>query len=342
MRISTPIDNDPECQNCHGEPAGHLGVLLIDVSLVDAQSHLINDLRMDLSLTLIFTLVVTYGVYFLIHRLVVHRVERFREPIEALARGDFSARLPIDLEHGDEIDTLAATANRMAFELERHVEAQEARHQLRHQAIVEERERISREIHDGIAQLMGYVNNKAGAARLLLRQGREAEAQSLLEQLDTASQQAFTELRAAILNLRTSDSPGSGLIDTLRAYASSFSELTDIQVDIAMPVKNNWKLSPDTELHLLRIAQESLSNVQKHAHTKNAWIHLNVSDGLLELYIGDDGVGFDLNKPFDNRRPHFGLNNMRERAESIGASFELDSEPHGGTRVRVRLPLDRG
>ncbi len=339
LRISSPINNDPECRVCHGDQEGHLGMLLIDVSLLDINRHVLEDLRIDAIVTIAFTVVITAGVYLLIHWLVVRRIEHFRGPLEALATGDFGARLPTPDPPIDELDVLATTTNRMASELEKQLIEQEERHQLHHRAIVEERERIARDIHDGVAQLMGYVNNKAAAAIILLRQGRNQDALNHLEQLDSASQQAFTELRAAILNLRTSDSPSTGLIGTLQAYATNFSELTDIQVDLSMPVENKWKLSPDIELNLLRITQEALSNVQKHSKTDLAWIHLRVDNGILELSINDDGIGFELHSPPKDHRPHFGLNNMRARADSIGASFEVVSEPAGGTRVIVRLPL---
>jgi two-component system nitrate/nitrite sensor histidine kinase NarX len=90
---------------------------------------------------------------------------------------------------------------------------------------------------------------------------------------------------------------------------------------------------------LLRIVQEALTNVRKHASATNAWISLRISDGVLELTVSDDGQGFDPDHVPTTHRPHFGLSTMRERAEAIGAEFDLDSEPGAGTRVTVRLSV---
>ena len=90
----------------------------------------------------------------------------------------------------------------------------------------------------------------------------------------------------------------------------------------------------------MRIIQEALINVQKHARVQQAWVHLTINTDILEITIGDDGRGFDTENPSNDGQPHFGLAIMRERAEGVGASFHLDTEPGTGTRVTVRLPLE--
>jgi signal transduction histidine kinase len=326
---------------CHPEGDRHLGVLLIDVSLTDARAYLTKDLHIDLAISGGFTLMVTAGVYFLMHLLVVRRVERFRQPLEAFASGDLAARLPSPRDPWDELDTLTSTFNHMATELEQQIEEQEQRHQLRQRAIVEERERIAREMHDGIAQLMGYVNTKAAAVRLLLMNDRLDEARSQLHQLAEAAEVSYIALRASILGLRISDHEGIGLAATLQEFTTNFSELTGIQVDVRLPPQEAEQFIPyESELHLLRITQEALSNIQKHSSSKQAWVELKLDDHLLELTIGDYGTGFNPEQPKTDLRPHFGLSTMRERAEAIGASFLVDAAPGKGTRITILLPLE--
>ncbi len=341
LRISTPIENTAECVTCHPGGDRHLGVLLIDVSLTDARAHVTNDLQIDLAISGGFTLMVTAGVYLLMHLLVVRRVERFRQPLKAFANGDLTARLPSPRDPGDELDILTSAFNHMATELEQQIEEREQRHQLRQRAIIEERERIAREMHDGIAQLMGYVNTKAAAVRLLLMNGRLDEAQSQLNQLSEAAEVSFIELRASILGLRISDHEGHGFVATLQEFITKFSQMTGIQVDVSLPPQGVERFLPyESELHLLRIAQEALSNVHKHSSTKHAWVDLKRDDHLLELTIGDHGTGFNPEHPKDDHRPHFGLSTMRERAEAIGASFLVDAVPGRGTRITILLPLE--
>jgi signal transduction histidine kinase len=229
----------------------------------------------------------------------------------------------------------------MATDLEHQIEQQEQRHQLRQRAIIEERERIAREIHDGIAQLMAYVNTKASAVRLLLKKRHLKEARSQLLQLEEASRESFTDVRTAILGLRTTDTQTDGLMTTLKTFITKFSELTGIKVDLDLPEQSaSVSLPPESELQLIRITQEALSNIQKHTSNRHAWVRLRHVNHSLELTIGDDGPGFDPILPSEDRRPHFGLSTMRERAESIGGTLIVDSKPGNGTRITVRLPKE--
>lgn len=341
LRIATPIDNETECQSCHQASDNHLGMLLIDVSLVDTRAQLLEDLRIDIAISAGFTLLVTGGVYILMHLFVVRRIERFQEPLEAFAKGDFTARVISPPIPRDEVDALASTFNRMAIDLEHQIEQQEQRHQLRQRAIIEERERIAREIHDGIAQLMAYVNTKASAIRLFIKKRQLKEARSQLQQLEEASRESFMDLRTAILGLRTSNTQSAGLVTTLQRFITKFSELTDIEVKLDLPDQSaTISLPPESELQLIRITQEALSNIQKHTANKFAWVRLRPLNHSLELTIGDDGPGFDPKHSSQGRRPRFGLSTMRERAESIGGTFTVDSKPGNGTRITVRFPKE--
>jgi signal transduction histidine kinase len=341
LRISTPIDNKPACFTCHNPDNVHLGVLLMDISLVDARKHLAQNLRGDLILSIVSTLLITAGVYVLIHRLVVQRVEAHSRPLTRYAKGDFTSRLPSPPSPADELDELALTFNRMADELEHKAREQESRHELRWKAIVEERERVAREIHDSLAQLMGYVSTKASAIRLLLAQNQLPEADRQLKQLTAAAGESFMDLRATILGLRTADSRGKGFEATVKELTTELSELTEIQIEVSLPDDGlPCELSPESELHLLRITQEALTNVRKHAATDRAWIEMKCHDHTFELTISDQGVGFNPEDPPTDHRPRFGLSTMRERAEAIGASFHIEAEPDEGTRLTVLLPLE--
>ncbi len=341
LRVAVPIPNEPQCAECHGGQPSHLGMVLLDVSLVDIRQHIIGDLRMDLAVSTLGTVVVTVGIYLLLHWLVVRRAEAYRGPLARLAAGDLSARLPVESDPQDELGELAVAFNQMADSLARQARAQMERSELRQRAIVEERERIARELHDGMAQLLGYVNTKAMAIRLLLHNHNLEAAQEHLQQLEQAARELFVEVREAILGLRLAAQTGEGLAPSLETYVAQFSRLCSLPVEIAFqPEASDLRLPAESELQLLRIVQEALTNVRKHAAAKGAWVSLQVVDGTLELVVGDDGVGFLPGEERANGRPHFGLTTMRERAEAIGASFEIDSEPDAGTRVIVRLPLE--
>jgi len=100
-----------------------------------------------------------------------------------------------------------------------------------------------------------------------------------------------------------------------------------------------YGLSPVTELHLIRIIQEALTNVRKHAMAQRAWVRFSEQEGVLTVSVSDDGLGFDPSKPHGGAWPRFGLQTMRERAEAIGGSFAVQSRNGAGTEVIVCLPL---
>ena len=340
LRISSPIANEPDCAGCHVQEGSHLGVLLVDVSFANIEERLLNDLQVDLAISAGSTVLVTLGLYLLIHRLVVRRVEAFRRPLVEFAAGDFTSRLPSPSAPADELDELADAFNQMAGELEHHAREQEERSGVRQRAIVEERERIARELHDGLAQLLGYVNTKAMAVRLMLKNRQTEAAERHLLQLEEAARELFVDVRQAILGLKTAGQIGDGLTATLKDFAAQFSRLSGVPAEVVVtPGVEGLPLTAETELQLLRIVQEALTNVRKHALATRAWVSLRSNGGTLELTVGDDGVGFEPERLRINHQPHFGLSTMRERAEAIGAEFHLDSEPGVGTRVAVRLAV---
>jgi len=342
LRISAPIDNHPECYECHEQTISHLGVLLIDMSLVDEQNRLFGDLWLDLLGSILTTLLITVGIYYLIHHLVVRRIELLREPLVKYAAGDLSVRVPRTSQIQDEICELGDTFNRMADEIERHVREQEERSHVREKAIIDERERIARELHDGMAQVLGYVNTKAMAVRLMLQNGKLQDADRQLGQLEEAARSLFVDVREAILGLKMAGKAGSSLPSALNTYAAQYTRLSDIPVKVNIqPQIRDLSLPTDTELQLLRITQEGLSNIRKHANASRIWISLQVEDDILQLQIRDDGQGFDPSaEPIGGRPDHYGLDSMRERAEAIGASFVLDSQVGNGTRILVQLGLN--
>jgi signal transduction histidine kinase len=342
LRISAPIDNILACYECHEQTISHLGVLLIDMSLVGEQSRLLRDLQLDLLGSILTTILVTVGIYFLIHHLVVRRIEMLREPLAEYAAGDLSVRIPRTSQTVDELCELGDTFNRMADEIERHVREQEERSHVRENAIIDERERIARELHDGMAQILGYVNTKAMAVRLMLQKGKLRDADRQLGQLEEAARSLFVDVREAILGLKMSGEVGASLALAVDTYVEQYTRLSDISVKVDIqPQIRDLTLPADTELQLLRIVQEGLSNIRKHANASRVWLSLQVKDDILQLQIRDDGSGFDPNAaPVDGRSDHFGLDSMRERADAIGASFTLDSQVGNGTSILVQLGLN--
>lgn len=207
-------------------------------------------------------------------------------------------------------------------------------------AIAEERVRIAHELHDGMAQVLAYVNAKAQAVQELLERGREADAQVQLEQLASAAREVYADAREGILGLR-SGGPDVPLGKAIGEYLEHWRhQQAGIEVETQGLDDEGLALGPMAELQLMRIVQEALANVRKHAHASRVRVVFERDRDRVMATVSDDGRGFEPENI--NRRgfPRFGLATMRERAESVGGRLLVDSGPSGGTRVRVELPVD--
>ncbi len=335
LRVATPILNEPACYGCHPAAQVHLGVLLADVPLLVWQERLLGELEADLALSAVGTLAVTLGAYALVHRLLVRRLERARAPLVALAHGDLSARLPADGSQ-DELDQLTGAVNSMADGLARNLRQEKDRQEERERAISHERDRIARELHDGLSQLLGYVNTKAMAVRLLWRGGQGEAASQQLGQLEEAARELSIEVRQSILGLKLASRGEGEFLSALETLVEQTSRLSGFPIRLRAPGLGGLSLSSETEIHLLRIVQEALTNVRRHAQATRADVHVVQENGSLRLEIEDDGQGFSSSEAAPGGEAHYGLQMMRERAKEIGADLSIDSRRGGGTRVQLR------
>jgi nitrate/nitrite-specific signal transduction histidine kinase len=238
------------------------------------------------------------------------------------------------LERGfevDEVETLSSLANQAAIAIEN------ARLQarLRELAVVAERERIAREMHDGLAQVLGYVNTKSQAVEELLAAGRTDEARGLLAELAAAARSIYVDVREAILGLRSPVIPGVGLVAAVEDYAARFAEASKIAVEVdASDGARRFELAPDAEAQVFRIVQEALTNVRKHSGAARAEVSFTVRDSRLEVIIADAGDATEAPAAAADR-PRYGLQAMRERAASISATVDWTHPLDGGWQVHL-------
>lgn len=208
-------------------------------------------------------------------------------------------------------------------------------------AVLEERERIAREMHDGLGQVLGYVNTKTLAVGRLLEVGKVDDARVQLRQLETAAKEVYADVREAILGLRTVVRPGKGLLTALREYLEGFELQSGITVELRLwPTECELRLPLEAEIQLLRIIQEALANIRKHAGARCATVQLTRLDDAVRLVVEDDGVGFDRERVSQDGWPRFGLQTMQERAASIGATFAIESLAGAGTRIILSIAQD--
>jgi signal transduction histidine kinase len=197
-------------------------------------------------------------------------------------------------------------------------------------ATVEERAHLAREIHDGMSQELWYAKLKQG--RLLALPEVAGPARELAEEVGGAIESALAEARQAILALRPTEGSFS---EVLQRYVADFSDRFGIPAECQCDQAGE-ALSARAKAELLRIVQEALANVRKHADATMVRVELAGADGSLRLTVSDNGRGFMPDAPGPSG---YGLSSMRQRAELIGGTLSVDSRPQDGTRVMVAVPM---
>jgi len=203
--------------------------------------------------------------------------------------------------------------------------------------VLEERARLAREIHDTLAQGFVGISSQLDAVALCLPD----ETSSARKYLDLARRMArhsLTEARRSVMDLRASMLEGQDLASALESGARLWTAGSGVEID--MDVHGSPEPLPqDVEQHVLRIAQEAVANVLKHAGARKIWMQLRMEKRRLDLKIRDDGHGFEQDGVFMSLGGHFGLIGMRERAERLGGELRLASRLGEGTEVEVKVPL---
>ena len=201
-------------------------------------------------------------------------------------------------------------------------------------AALEERQHLSRELHDSLSQALYGISLGAHTAVKWLGRDRTRVVEAL-EYVITLADAGLTEMRALIFDLRPESLAREGLLNALTKQASAVGARNSLPVEIDL-----CGCEPDVPLDvkdaIYRIAREALHNAAKHARAGRLRLHFSCPDDRLILDVGDDGVGFD---PAGLYPGHLGLHSMRERATRAGGTLSIDSVPGRGTCVHAEFPL---
>jgi PAS domain S-box-containing protein len=203
------------------------------------------------------------------------------------------------------------------------------------EAIVGERERIGRDLHDGVAQVMGYMRFKLHAVGDLLSRGDIAQARESVVELEESARMANADIREAIAGLRISSVLRSGFMATLTEYLNRYSQQWGIEAEIVIDPGAPTSFTPNASVQLQSIVHEAMSNIRKHAQAQHATVRFaQAGEGAL-ISITDDGQGFDQRRSGGQT---YGMGIMRERASLIDADLHIVSRPGEGTRITIHLP----
>lgn len=200
----------------------------------------------------------------------------------------------------------------------------------------QERERISRELHDETGQSLTALLVQLRVFEHL--QGREAVLAHAAE-LRTLVLETLEEVRRLARDLRPATLNELGLVPTIEWHVRTFTRNSALRVQLEADLPEGFRLPVHTEIALYRVVQEALTNVARHAHADEASIHLELVGDALHLLIEDNGCGFDVSEVMNSELRGLGLHGIQERVELIGGTLALESAAGEGTRLRVVVPI---
>ena len=214
---------------------------------------------------------------------------------------------------------------------------------LEHKSVVatlQERERLARELHDGIGQVLGYMGMQTQTALKWLDDGNHEKTQLLLRRLVAVAKDAHADVRESILALKTGSGQQWSFLAALREYVDKFQSNYGIRAALAVSEGiDEATFDRATGVHLLRAIQEALTNARKHSGAKELAVRLDQDGTRAHITITDDGQGFDAGRVGDGSGAHFGLVFMRERMEQVGGRLKITSAAGGGTALQLDVPI---
>jgi PAS domain S-box-containing protein len=207
-------------------------------------------------------------------------------------------------------------------------------------ATLEERQRLARELHDGVGQMLGYVSMQAQAIRKWVHDGETATAEAQLTRLAAAAQDAHEDIRESILSLKAGSAHEWDFLATLHRYLAAFQDRYGIATELTVPAgMGEQSFAPVAGVQLLRVIQEALANARKHGRARCVRVVFGREDGQARIAVTDDGCGFDPGQPPSGECDHLGLDFMRDRMAQIGGCLTVHSKPGAGTELIFQVPI---
>lgn len=221
----------------------------------------------------------------------------------------------------------------------RRAEQQQAQAQ-RALATLQERERLARELHDELAQELALINVQAQLVSDLLGAGKTEQAQTQLQILAQEARQAQVDVRGEISKLLHRIAIGEDFLGALKRFLETFRQSYGIDVQLILSnEQHEVTFEPATEVQLLRIVQEALTNVRKHAQATFVLVTINRASDFTQLVIEDNGIGFDAEHRSASPQS-YGLGMISERALEFNGRLAVESAPGKGTRIIVEIPME--
>ncbi|AEE15282.1 putative signal transduction histidine kinase [Thermodesulfobium narugense DSM 14796] len=296
-------------------------------------------------------IVVSLMLFLFLTRSIVRNINKLIYLAKRVSVGDFDTR--VDIRSKDELELLAKSMNSMANDLKIHKierlkmeerlkkeeEEKKRKELLRREisSLEKERKRISMEIHDGVMQTLA-----SGQINLFHVINSDKIPEDLRERLKISYnifKDATNDLRNLTINLRPRILEEVGLKRSIETLLERAEQSNNLDVELIFDIRS--KLQDYLELSLFRIIQEAINNVIKHANASFVSVIIKENDDRIELTIEDNGSGFEINYEDKKYTNSFGLIDMKERAESLGGSLNIEKKKEGGTKIYASIPFKK-
>ncbi|MCA1030802.1 sensor histidine kinase [Bacillus timonensis] len=267
------------------------------------------------------------------------RLEDIATFITVLERGNLKTRL--EDSQKDEVARITQALNQLALKIENHVQSLQRladektkfAEKAHTAAVIEERQRLARDLHDAVSQQLFALNMMSSATSRII-ESNPSKSKEMIEQIAHIASAAQVEMRALLLHLRPVHLGRDQLHDGLLKLIE---ELKDkCPIDFQTKIEDIQVLTKGTEDHLFRIVQEAIANILRHADASIVKVELYQKEHHVYLHIRDNGKGFNVK---EKKLTSYGLQTMKERSDEIGGSFTIQSKEREGTYISIKVPI---
>ncbi|MFD2208439.1 histidine kinase [Virgibacillus halophilus] len=293
-----------------------------------------------ISLYIVLTVIISIYAGFRSSGNLKSRLDSLSVLITQYANGNYDSSIYTDKE--DEVTRIVNELNELGVKMQNQVksmqrmadEKSEFAKSAHKTAVIEERQRLARDLHDAVSQQLFALTMMSEAALKQMDQNPHI-AKEQLQEVAASALQAQTEMRALLLHLRPVHLSGEPLTHGVKKLINELRQ--KCQIDFHLLLDDALVLNETVEEHVFRIIQESLSNILRHAKATDVKLELYKREHEVFVHIRDNGKGFDTTKDID-KKTSYGLKTMRERSEELGGTFTIRSIPGEGTYIDIRIP----
>ncbi len=288
----------------------------------------------------IISVIVSFYAGFRSSGTIKERIDYLSVLITQFSNGKYEARIHFKEEDeltriGHELNLLGAKLESQTKSMQRMAEEKSEFAKTAYKsAVIEERQRLARDLHDSVSQQLFALTMMAEASSQLIKKEPDM-AKDHLQDVIEAGHTAQAEMRALLLHLRPVYLSGDSLAKGIEKLIAELQTKCAIQFDVEL--EKNLQLKESTEEHVFRIVQEALANILRHAQATEVHVQVVSRANELFIHVRDNGVGFELDERLDTT-VSYGMKTMRERAEELGGTFNVRSIVSEGTYIEIRIP----